>query len=98
MADMRTPFIKKNTITVENENKGGIILENAWKIQGFDELANHKVYSLHGSDTWKGMMGKPWPDNKSELEFKFEIGTFNSQISFQDGKRKVIWFTKLELL
>ncbi len=91
MADIRTVFIKKNTVTIENKNKGKQILEKAWKKQGFDKLVNHKVYSLHGSDVWKGMMGKmgkPWTDNKSELDFKFEIGTFNSQISFLDGKRK----------
>lgn len=91
MADMRTAMIKKNKINPENSKKGRDILEKAWEIQGFDKLASHQVYSLHGSDIWRGMMGKmgkPWPDNKSELEFKFEVGTNNSQIAFLDGKRR----------
>lgn len=90
IADMRTTMVKKTEITPENVKKGRNILQKAWKIQGFDKLKSHKVYSLHGSDIWKGMMGKmgkPWPDNKSELELKFEVSTFNSQISFLDGKR-----------
>jgi len=91
MADMRTRLIKTESINPENEKKGRDILERAWKVQGFENLSKHQVYSLHGSDIWKGMMGKmgkPWPDNKSELKFKFEVGTFNSKISFLDGKRK----------
>jgi len=90
MADMRTALIKNEGITKENTQKGKGILEAAWRAHGFNELEKFKTYSFHASDTWRGMMGKmgkPWPEAKSELDFKFEIGTFNSQVTFLDGKR-----------
>lgn len=90
IADMRTALIKKEGITTQNTTKGKALLEAAWRKHGFDNLNNHKTYSFDASDTWRGMMGKmgkPWPEAKSELNFKFQVGTFNSQISFLDGKR-----------
>lgn len=90
MADIRTNLVKKEGITTENTNKGKALLEKAWKAQGFDKIANHQVYSFIGNDTWKGMLGKVgkvWPESKSELEFKFQVGTFDGQVSFLDGKR-----------
>lgn len=67
-----------------------MILQAAWEKQGFARLAEHKTYSFQGSDVWKGMMGKmgkPWPEAKSEIEFKYAVGTFCSQALFKNGKR-----------
>ncbi len=91
MADLRTKSIKKEGITIENTKKGKAILERSWKAQGFDKIKNHQVYSFTGKDTWKGMLGrvgKVWPDRKSEMSFKYQIGTFDGQVAFLDGKRK----------
>ncbi len=91
MADLRTSTIKTSGVTVANANKGKAILEKAWKKQGFDNLDKHKVYAFHGVDTWKGMMGKMgkiWPDLKTSLDFKYQVGTFDGQVSFADGKKK----------
>jgi hypothetical protein len=91
MADLRTKLVKKEGITNEGTIKGVAILDRAWKKQGFDKIENHQVYSFHGSDTWRGMfgrIGKVWPNKKSELNFKFQVGTFDGQVSFLDGKRK----------
>ncbi|MDX2246203.1 MAG: DUF6503 family protein [Bacteroidia bacterium] len=91
MADMRTTLIKKEGITELHVSKGKTLLEAAWKKHGFDSMAFHQTYSFNGTDTWKGMMGKmgkPWPDAISEIEFKYVIGTFDSQLKFKTGKRK----------
>lgn len=91
MADLRTKVIKKEGITIKNTNKGKAILDRAWKAQGFDKIENHQVYSYKGKDTWKGMMGqmgKVWPERKSEMDFKYQVGTFDGQVTFLDGKRK----------
>ena len=91
MADLRTKSIKKEGITIENTKKGKAILERSWKAQGFDKIKNHQVYSFNGKDTWKGMLGrvgKVWPNRKTEMKFKYEVGTFDGQVTFLDGKRK----------
>ncbi len=88
ISDLRTNMIKKQGITSYNVEKGKKLLENAWKVQGFDKLKNHTVYSYHAKDTWKGLfgrMGKIWPNMKSELEFKYRIGSFDGQVHFLDG-------------
>ena len=90
MYDLRSKTIKKEGITIENTAKGEKILDRAWKKQGYDKLKDHSVYSFHGSDTWKGMlgkMGKIWPEMKAEMEFKYQIGTFDGQVTFVDGKQ-----------
>jgi hypothetical protein len=88
MYDLRTSTVKKEGSTIENTNKGKKILANAWEKQGYNKLNNHKVYSYHGLDVWKGILGKMsqiWPDLESEMEFKFQIGTFNGQVTFIEG-------------
>lgn len=90
MADLRPALVKTEGITNANEEKGKKILETAWLAQGFNKLNQFESYSFHAEDTWKGMMGrmgKPWPEAKSNLAFKFEIGTFNSQVKYLDGKK-----------
>ena len=91
LADLRTKVIKKEGITMENTAKGKAILDKAWKAQGFDNIKNHQVYSFKGKDTWKGMlgrMGKVWPNRKATMDFKYQVGTFDGQVTFLDGKRK----------
>lgn len=90
MADLRPSLIKKEGITSHNELKGKKILQESWERQGFDKLHQFTSYSFHGEDVWKGMMGrlgKPWPDAKSNMFFRFEIGTFDSQVKYLDGKK-----------
>lgn len=88
MADLRTRTIKKEGITLTNSEKGKLILKNSWEKQGIKHFKKHTVYSVYGTDNWKGMMGEIRPENQSKLNIKFEVGTFDSQISFLDGKRK----------
>lgn len=90
-ADLRTPLIKKVGVTDENTKRGKDILARAWQKQGLDKLKNHQTYSFNGVDTWKGMMGRMtsiWPEAKSSLAFKYKTGTFDGQVSFQDGKKE----------
>lgn len=90
LADIRPSLIKREGITLENEEKGRKILQQAWKKQGFDKLERYETYSVKGIDTWQGMMGKmasPWPEAKSNMLFRFEVGSFNSQVKYLAGKR-----------
>ena len=48
-------------------------------------------YQVLAEDHWKGFMGKlgkVWPNANSKLEFKFEVESFDSQVTFLDGKRQ----------
>ena len=85
IADLRTKKIKEEGVTIQNTEKGKQLLEKAWKAQGFDKLKNHSVYSFHGNDTWKGLLGgigKIWSDKKTDIAFKYRIGTFDGQVHF----------------
>jgi len=89
--DLRTKTLKKEGITNTNTKIGKQILENAWKKQGYDKLTSHTVYSYQANDVWKGLFGKMaqiWPDMKTELKFKYKLGTFDGQVQFLDGKQK----------
>ncbi|WP_298537685.1 hypothetical protein [uncultured Algibacter sp.] len=93
IADMRTNSIKDNGISTEAYNKGKKILDETWYKHGFNKFSEHKTYSFNGSDTWKGLMGKmgkPWPEAKSNMNFKYEVGSFDSQVTYLDGKREGI--------
>jgi len=90
--DARTRLIKREGITEINTAKGKALLDEAWKKHGGDKLAQRKVYSFDGFDTWKdnplGKLGKLWLDFETKLDFKFEVGTSNSQLTFVDGQRQ----------
>jgi len=91
MLDLRPKSLKKEGITRANINKGKQILSDAWKQQGYNELKSHAVYSYDANDTWKGLLGKMgqiWPDMKTKIKFKYQLGTFDGQAQFLDGKRK----------
>ncbi len=90
MADLRTTVIKKQGITEEHVAKGKSIIQEAWEKQGFGKLDQFDSYSFRAEDIWQGMMGKmgkPWPEAKSNMLFKFEVGTFDSQVKYLDGKK-----------
>lgn len=60
------------------------------KKQNYDKLKNHNVYSYHANDSWKGILGKMakiWPDMEAKMKFKYQIGTFDGQVYFLDGKQ-----------
>ena len=90
--DVRPSMLKREGITEDNTAKGKRILEQVWKKQGGDKLAQHRVYSFQGFDTWKdnrlGKIGKLWPDYKTTLAFKFQVDTLDGQLTFMDGERK----------
>ena len=91
LLDLRTKTIKKEGITTSATEKGKQLLENAWKKQGYDKLKKHDVYSYHANDSWKGIFGKMaqiWPDMKTEMEFRYRIGTFDGQVHYLNGKQK----------
>lgn len=91
MADIRTPLIEEQGIMSIHETKGKLLLEKAWKKQGLDRLEDHQTYTVKARDVWKGLMGKmgkPWPDAGIDLELKYAVGTFDSQVNFLSGKRK----------
>lgn len=89
--DLRTRSIKSEGLTEENTKKGKAILEKAWNKQGLHKLKDHQVYSFHGSDVWKGLLGKMgqlWPDLEAEMNFKYLIGSFDGQVQFTNGSEQ----------
>ena len=91
LADLRTATLKKEGITVENEQKGRALLDAAWRAQGLDKLDQFHTYEVVGVDHWKGLlgsMGKVWPVNKTPLRLRYAVGTFDGQVEVLEGKHK----------
>lgn len=89
--DVRTKLLKQEGITTTNTTKGKQILDQVWKKQGINKLEQRKVYSFRGFDKWQGALakvGKLWPDLETTLDFKFQVGTADGQLTFVDGQRK----------
>lgn len=90
-SDIRTKYVKSEQQSPSSEAKGKALLDAAWKAQGLDKLNNHKVYSFHGHDVWRGVLGsvgKVWPGKDIHMDFKYEIGSFDGQVKYQSGKKK----------
>jgi len=88
IADLRTKEVKQEGVTKQKLEKGKLLLDQAWKAQGFDKLSEHTVYSYHGQDTWKGMLGRMgniWSKSTSEMDFKYKIGSFDGQVKFENS-------------
>lgn len=91
LSDIRSPMLKQGNPSEANISKGKLLLDEVWKKQGFEHLKKHKVYEFEATDNWQGMMGKmgkPWPDAKVDMSFKFEVGSFDGNVAFQSGKKK----------
>lgn len=89
--DVRTKLLKQEGITTANTKKGKQILDKVWKKQGVDKLEQRKVYSFQGFDKWQGTLakiGKLWPGLETNLNFKYQVGTSDGQLTFVDGQRK----------
>lgn len=72
------------------EQKGRVLLDEAWTAQNMDRLSQHKVYEFIAVDHWKGALGKLakiWPENESKLHMKYAVGNFDGQVDFLDGKK-----------
>lgn len=68
-----------------------LLIDQAWKAQGFDNLSKYKTYEVVATDKWKGLagkMGKVWPNAESKLNLKYDIGSFDGQVTFLDGKNE----------
>ena len=92
MVDLQTREVKRQGLAPESiQERGQELLRAAWEAQGMAHLHEHKTYSVTAQDEWKGLlgkMGKPWPEARSAMRFKYEIGSFDSQVEFLDGKEE----------
>ena len=89
LSSVSNKIVKENGIA--EKDKALAILESAWKAHGFNEFIVHEVYEVTGVNHWKGIagkFGKPWPKQKQELKFQYAVGTFDSRVTFLDGKKK----------
>ena len=89
MANLRPSIVKKNPNSVKLEEKGKEILAKTYLAHGVAQLEKHEVYQFTATDDWKGMMagmGKLWPQKNSKMTFKYVPNTFDSQVTFEDGK------------
>ena len=91
LVDLQTKQVKDEGFETHNIEKGKALLENAWNAQGMDNLANYATYSVIAEDHWRGLlgkMGKVWPESRSDIELKYVVGTFDSQVTFLNGKEE----------
>lgn len=89
LSTVSTKTVKREGL--KNEKKGHEILTEAWETQGMNLLHTHQTYHVKGHDQWKGMLGKigkVWPENESNIELKYAVGSFDGQVTFLDGKRE----------
>lgn len=89
--DLRTKSVKETGLQEEQVAKGKALLKAAWQAQGMDKLQEFSTYEVKAEDHWKGMLGKfgkPWPDSRSQMHFKYGINSFDSQVKFLAGKRE----------
>lgn len=87
VSSVGTKLTKKEGMS--NEAKGRALLDVAWKAQGFEHLAEHKVYEVSATDHWKGPMGAMatmWPKTRMDIELRYPIDTFDGQVTFKSGK------------
>lgn len=90
LSDLRTQTVKTQHSDPANEAQGRAVLDRAWKAQGADKLQAKGTYSYTATDDWKGLLGKvgkPWPSAHAELAFKHDVGSFDAQVTFLNGKR-----------
>lgn len=76
---------------VSKKDKAVSILNEAWKAHGFDKMNSKQVYEITAADDWKGLMGKIgklWPEQKQEMKLQYAFGTFDSRVTFLEGKKK----------
>ncbi|MFK7847299.1 MAG: hypothetical protein AB8G77_18535 [Rhodothermales bacterium] len=91
LADLQTQTLKRDGLQEEQIAKGKSLLTAAWKAQGMDKLTQYTTYSVVAEDHWRGLMGKMgkvWPESRSEIELKYAINTFDSQVTFLNGKEE----------
>lgn len=91
LADLRTNHVLESGLSDSDAQKGRALLDAAWKAQGMDQLRSHQVYAVTVEDHWRGTMGKLstlWPDARVQMDIKYAINTFNSQLTFLDGGEK----------
>ena len=91
MVDLQTVEVKEDGLTPEAVDKGQQLLHMAWQSQGMENLHNHTTYTVTAQDEWRGLlgkMGKPWPEVRSAMRFKYAVGSFDSQVEFLDGKEE----------
>lgn len=84
--DIRTNYVMKNKDEKTIE-KGKMLLQNAYKKMGYDNLREVETYKVNSNFTWK----MPWtmmpmnalPGNKNKnILFKFNPNTFDGQVLF----------------
>ncbi len=91
LADLRTAELKKNGITASSEQRGRVLLAEAWRAKGLDNLSQHDTYEVVGIDHWKGLlgnMGKVWPVNQTPLQLRYAVNIFDGQVEILEGKEK----------
>ena len=87
--DLQTKSLKQDGLQEEEIARGHALLASAWKAQGMDNMGQFKTYALVAKDHWRGLlgnMGKVWPESRSTIALKYGINTFDSQVTFLDGK------------
>lgn len=89
LVDLQTKSLQEEGLNASDIERGKALLASAREAQGLDNMANFSTYSVIAEDHWKGMlgkMGKVWPSSRVDLELKYAVNTFDSQVTFLSGK------------
>lgn len=89
LSSVSNKVVKTNQLS--GKEKAMNILDKAWLAHGLDSMMTKKVYEVTATDDWPGMMGKMgklWPIQKQELKLQYAVGTFDSRVTFLNGKKK----------
>ena len=89
LSSVSNKTVKKEKLT--QKEKALAILDKAWKAHGLDSITSKKVYEVTATDDWPGLtgkMGKLWPIQKQKMKLQYAVGTFDSRVTFLDGKKE----------
>lgn len=83
-ADIRTDLVKERGMDQELAIKGRVLLHNAARQHGSDEIATHTTFSITATDQWSGD-GPWWPEPVQSNRADRLLGTFTSRVRLVGG-------------
>lgn len=89
LSSVNNNLVKKSEAEKSKE-KAISILNSAWETHGLNKLSSKQVYEITAINNWRGLTGKigtVWPEPNQKLKLQYAVGTFDSKVTFLDGKK-----------
>lgn len=92
ITDLRPEVLRQNEVESVRAERGRELLERALEAAG-GRLAweSYAAADLQLTDNWQGFVGtlfRPWPDNPTRLQVRYDLDTASASGTFIDGVRK----------